>query len=102
MSFRNRHVLLEDETQVDLSIGSDTHDPAGFIEGSFRRQFYDRFWKDIAGSGVKDYEENPTNYVSRYGANQFHEDIADTFTIFRDNTDMVNLRNEIRNNLGLN
>lgn len=115
------HVLLEDETQVDLSIGSDTHDPAGFIEGSFRRQFYDRFWKDIAGSGVKDYEENPTNYVSRYGANQFHEDIADTFTIFLlgdrpagrtvaeekilffwDNTDMVSLRNEIRNNLGLN
>ena len=29
------HVLLEDETQIDLALGSDTHDPAGFIPGSF-------------------------------------------------------------------
>ncbi|MGN0507157.1 MAG: M28 family peptidase [Lachnospiraceae bacterium] len=114
------HVLLEDETQVDLSVGTSTHDPAGFIEGSFRKRFYDRFWKDISGSGVRDYEENPTNYVSRYGANQFHEDIADTFTIFVlgecpagntvaeekilffwDDPDMVSIRNEIRENIGL-
>ena len=27
------HVLLEDETQVDLTVGRDTHDPAGFVEG---------------------------------------------------------------------
>ena len=32
------HVLLEDETQIDLSIGKDTHDPAGFIPGSFPRR----------------------------------------------------------------
>ena len=29
-----------------------------------------------------DYEANPTHYVSRYGANYFHEDIADTFAVF--------------------
>ena len=27
------HVLLEDETQVDLTVGRDTHDPAGFCGG---------------------------------------------------------------------
>ena len=36
-------------------------------------------WGD---TGVGDYEANPTRYVSRYGANYFHEDIADTFAVF--------------------
>lgn len=76
------HVLLEDETQIDLTLGSDTHDPAGFIPGSFRYGFYDRFWKDLGVTAVGDYEANPTHYVSRYGANYFHEDIADTFAVF--------------------
>lgn len=76
------HVLLEDETQIDLTIGTDTHDPAGFIPGSFRYDFYDRFWKDLGVTAVGDYETNPTHYVSRYGANYFHEDIADTFAVF--------------------
>lgn len=76
------HVLLEDETQVDLTIGSDTHDPAGFVEGSFRREFYDAFWAELGDSGVGDYDQDPTRYVSRYGANYFHEDIADTFAVF--------------------
>ncbi|MGN1084852.1 MAG: M28 family peptidase [Lachnospiraceae bacterium] len=114
------HVLLEDETQVDLSVGTGTHDPAGYIEGSFRRKFYDRFWKEIGDSGVNDYEEHPTNYVSRYGANYFHEDIADTFAVFVlggkpegssvaeeklmffwDDADMVSLREAIRTLLEL-
>ena len=115
------HVLLEDETQVDLSAGSDTHDPAGFVPGSFRKAFYDRFWKQIdTGTGVNDYEENPTHYVSRYGANYFHEDIADTFAVFVlgakpegntvaeqkllafwEDADMVALRQAIRDNMGL-
>ena len=115
------HVLLEDETQIDLSVGSGTHDPAGFIPGSFRKEFYDRFWKQIdTGTGVNDYEQNPTHYVSRYGANYFHEDIADTFAVFvlgakpEGNTvaeqkllafwadaDMVALRQAIRDNMGL-
>lgn len=76
------HVLLEDETQIDLTVGENTHDPAGFIEGSFRKAFYDRFWKDLGDSAVSDYEQNPDHYVSRYGANYFHEDIADTFAVF--------------------
>lgn len=76
------HVLLEDETQVDLSVGSNTHDPAGYVEGSFRKAFYDRFWKSLGDTAVEDYEKNPTHYVSRYGANYFHEDIADTFAVF--------------------
>lgn len=76
------HVLLEDETQIDLTVGTDTHDPAGFLPGSFRKAFYDRFWKDLGVSAVSDYAENPTGYVSRYGANYFHEDIADTFAVF--------------------
>ena len=76
------HVLLEDETQIDLSVGTDTHDPAGFLPGSFRKAFYDRFWKDLGITAVSDYEDNPTSYVSRYGANYFHEDIADTFAVF--------------------
>lgn len=76
------HVLLEDDTQIDLTIGENTHDPAGFIEGSFRRAFYDAFWRHLGDTGVNDYEENPTHYVSRYGANYFHEDIADTFAVF--------------------
>lgn len=115
------HVLLEDETQIDLHVGADTHDPAGFISGSFRANFYDAFWRAIdTGTGVNDYEQNPTHYVSRYGANYFHEDIADTFAVFVlgakpegdtiaeqkllffwNDADMVTLRQEIRQNLGL-
>ena len=114
------HVLLEDETQVDLTKGDSTHDPAAFIEGSFRKGFYDTFWSDLGDTGVGDYEANPTHYVSRYGANYFHEDIADTFAVFvlggqpKGSTvaeeklrffwadpDMVSLRAAIRQNLGL-
>lgn len=76
------HVLLEDETQIDLSKGTGTHDPATFVEGSFRKNFYDAFWSGLGDTGVGDYEANPTRYVSRYGANYFHEDIADTFAVF--------------------
>ena len=76
------HVLLEDETQVDLSLGSGTHDPACFIEGSFRKAFHDTFWSHLGDTGVGDYDKDPTRYVSRYGANYFHEDIADTFAVF--------------------
>src|SRR5699024_1635780 len=76
------HVLLEDETQIDLSRGAGTHDPAAFVEGSFRKDFYDAFWSGLGDTGVGDYEANPTRYVSRYGANYFHEDIADTFAVF--------------------
>lgn len=115
------HVLLEDETQIDLSVGSNTHDPAGFIPGSFRKAFFDRFWKQIdSSSGVNDYEQNPTHYVSRYGANYFHEDIADTFAVFVlsnkpagstvaeqklfafwEDADMTELRQTIRDNMGI-
>ena len=114
------HVLLEDETQVDLTRGDSTHDPATFIEGSFRKGFYDAFWSDLGDTGVGDYDANPTHYVSRYGANYFHEDIADTFAVFvlggqpQGDTvaeeklrffwadpDMVSLRAAIRQNLGL-
>ena len=115
------HVLLEDETQVNLSVGRDTHDPAGFVPGSFRARFYDTFWRQIdTGTGVNDYEKNPTHYVSRYGANYFHEDIADTFAVFVlgaepegdtiaeqklrffwKDKDMVTLRAAIRKNLAL-
>lgn len=114
------HVLLEDDTQIDLTIGENTHDPAGFIEGSFRRAFYDAFWRHLGDTGVDDYEENPTHYVSRYGANYFHEDIADTFAVFIlggqpqgttvadeklrffwADPNMVELRATIRQNLGL-
>lgn len=76
------HILLEDETQIDLTISENIHDATGFIEGSFRKKFFDAFWKDIADTGVGDYDENPTNYVSRYAANYFHEDIAETFATF--------------------
>ena len=114
------HVLLEDETQVDLTVGSSTHDPAGFVAGSFRKAFYDAFWASLGDTGVDDYDQNPTRYVSRYGANYFHEDIADTFAVFvlggepQGNTvaeeklrffwadpDMTALRTVIRQNLGL-
>ena len=114
------HVLLEDETQVDLTVGSDTHDPAGFVEGAFRISFYDAFWRELGVSGAGDYDRSPTHYVSRYGANYFHEDIADTFAVFvlggepgkntvaeeklrffwRD-PDMTALRSAVRENLGL-
>ncbi len=114
------HVLLEDETQVDLSKGTSTHDPAAFVEGSFRKGFYDTFWRELGDTGVGDYEANPTRYVSRYGANYFHEDIADTFaafvlggepqgdTVAEDklrffwaDPNMTALRTAIRENLGL-
>lgn len=114
------HVLLEDEIQIDLSVGTNTHDPAGFIPGSFRKAFYDRFWKDLGITAVSDYEENPTSYVSRYGANYFHEDIADSFDVFVlggkpegntvaeekllffwENAAMFALRNQIRSRMGL-
>ena len=114
------HVLLEDETQIDLSKGTGTHDPAAFVEGSFRKNFYDAFWSGLGDTGVGDYEANPTRYVSRYGANYFHEDIADTFAVFvlgdvpQGDTvaeeklrffwagpDMTALRSAIRQDLGL-
>lgn len=114
------HVLLEDETQVDLTKGDSTHDPASFVEGSFRYAFYQTFWKDLGDSAVSDYEVNPTHYVSRYGANYFHEDIADTFAVFVlggepegdtvaeqklkffwNDTEMTALRDTIRQQLGL-
>ena len=114
------HVLLEDETQVDLTVGSSTHDPAGFVDGSFRKGFYDAFWSGLGDSGVGDYDKNPTRYVSRYGANYFHEDIADTFAVFvlgdepsgdsvaedklrffQNDPGMLKLRSAIRENLGL-
>lgn len=114
------HVLLEDETQIDLSVGTDTHDPAGFVEGSFRKVFYDRFWKDLGVTAAADYAEHPTSYVSRYGANYFHEDIADTFALFVlgaepegstvaeeklrffwEDAGMTALRREIRSGIGL-
>lgn len=114
------HVLLEDETQINLRVGENTHDPAGFIKGSLRKAFYDRFWAALGASGVGDYEKNPTSYVSRYGANYFHEDIADTFALFLlggkpvgdtvaeekmlffwEYPEMVALRSAVRQNLGL-
>ena len=114
------HVLLEDDTQVDLSQGGSTHDPENFIEGSFRKRFYDAFWSELGDTGVGDYEANPTRYVSRYGANYFHEDITDTFAVFVlggelkgdtaaeeklrffwADSDMIALRAAIRENLGL-
>ena len=114
------HVLLEDETQVDLSRGTTTHDPAGYVEGSFRKAFYDRLWKELGDTAANDYEQAPTRYVSRYGANYFHEDIADTFAVFLlsgkpagdtvaeeklrffwADPEMLALRASIRKNLGL-
>ena len=108
------------ETQVDLTKGDSTHDPASFVEGSFRYAFYQTFWKDLGDSAVSDYEVNPTHYVSRYGANYFHEDIADTFAVFVlggepegdtvaeqklkffwNDTEMTALRDTIRQQLGL-
>ena len=114
------HVLLEDDRQIDLTVGTGTHDPAGFREGSFRKAFYDAFWADLGDSAVEDYSAHPTHYVSRYGANYFHEDIADTFAVFvlgdtpQEDTvaaeklrffaqdgEMAGLRRAIRDNLGL-
>ncbi|MDO5400613.1 MAG: M28 family peptidase [Eubacteriales bacterium] len=114
------HVLLEDNTQIDLSRCKTTHDPAGFLEGSLRKDFYDRFWSELGETAVGDYEKDPTCYVSRYGANYFHEDIADTFAmfvlggkpegttvaeqkllLFWEYPKMVELRAAVRENLGL-
>lgn len=114
------HVLLEDDTQIDLSKAEDIHDVNGFIDGSFRKNFYNQFWKNIEDTITNDYEENPTNYVTQYAANYFHEDIADTFAIFVlsdkpqgstvaedkvrffwDYENMTILRSKIRKNLGL-
>ena len=102
-------------------MGTDTHDPKGFVPGSFRKAFYDRFRAADGNSGiVGNYDGDPTAYVSRYGANYFHEDIAETFALFVlggepqgstvaeeklrffwQNEDMVALRGEIRRSLGL-
>ncbi len=114
------HVLLEDDTQIDLSISENTHDPVGFIEGSFRKKYYDSFWKNAEESGVNDYDKDPTRFVSLYAANYFHEDIAETFALFVlsdkpqgdtvaeqkirsfwNDAEMVRVRNEIRNNMGI-
>ena len=69
---------------------------------------------------MNDYELHPTNYVSRYGANYVHEDIAETFAVFVlgdfpegdtvaedkirffwENPEMTELRAAIRENLNL-
>lgn len=114
------HILLENEEQIDLSVGKDIHDVNGFIENSFRKRYYDAFWKDIGTTGVSDYDAKPNNYVTVYAANYFHEDIADTFAIFVlsnkpqgntvaeekirffwEDTEMLNLRSQIRENMNL-
>ena len=115
----NSHLILlcKDETGYRNLIKMVS---AGFVEGAFRRGFYDAFWADLGDTGMEDYQENPTHYVSQYGANYFHEDIADTFAVFVlsgkpegktvaeekilffwNDADMVQLRGEIRANLGL-
>ncbi len=114
------HVLLENDTQIDVSVEPDIHDPAGFIDGSFRQRYYEAFWQDPYSSYLGSYWEKPENYVSQYAGNMFHEDIADTFAVFvfsgRPDGDsiaeqklrffwsdagMVSLREDIRNGLGL-
>ncbi len=114
------HVLLENETQIDLTVGEDLHDPAGFVEGSFRKEYYDRFWRGAEDAGLTSYSTDPTRYVSQYAADYFHEDMAETFKVFVlgdkpqggtvaeekllffwENADMTALRAEIRENLGL-
>ncbi len=113
------HILLENDTQIDLSISNSIHDTAGFIDGSMRKAYYDRFWA-ASGSLSGDYAGHPTDYVREYAANYFHEDIADSFALFvlgnkpqgeliseqkmlffYEYEDMVNLRSQIRTSLGL-
>ncbi len=115
------HVRLEDDTQIDLTVSADVHDSAGFIPGSFRKQFYDAFWQDDYSSYLGSYYENPECYVSEYSAYAFYEDIAETFAVFVfsgkpegdsvaqqkiglfwSDADMVSLRADIRAGLGLN
>ncbi len=114
------HVLLENDTQIDVSVNNNIHDPEGFIEGSFRKEYYDKFWQDPYSSYLGSYWEKPENYVSEYAGNMFHEDIADTFAVFVfsskpegnsvaeqkilffwEDDDMVALREDIRDGLGL-
>ncbi len=114
------HVLLENDTQIDLSLSPDLHDPATFVPGSFRQRYYDAFWQDPYESYLGSYWDAPENYVSEYAGNMFHEDIADTFAVFVFGAkptgdtvaeekllffwaepDMVTLRAEIRQGLGL-
>ncbi len=76
------HVLLECEEQIDLTKGADVHDPAAFIEGSFRQRYYEAFWQDPYQSVLGSYWEFPEHYVSGYAGNMFHEDIAETFAVF--------------------
>ncbi len=115
------HVILENDSQIDVSIDSDIHKPETFIEGSFRKKYYDEFWQDPYSSFLGTYLEKPENYVSEYAGNMFHEDLADTFAVFVffakptgdsiaekkilffwNDSEMVNLREDIRNGLGLN
>lgn len=76
------HVLLENETQIDLAAGEDLHDPAGFVEGSFRQTYYQRFWRYAEDAGHANYVDDPTRYVSQYASDYFHEDLAETFRVF--------------------
>lgn len=68
-------VLLEDETQVDLS-AADTGDPAGFVEDSFRERFYQRF------QGASDADGDSARYVCPEAVQDFSQDIAATFAVF--------------------
>ncbi len=114
------HVLLENETQIDLSRGEDLYDSAALVKGSFRKRYFDAFWRDSYQSYLGSYWEKPENYVSGYAGNMFHEDIADTFAVFVfgskptknsvaeqklrffwEEQEMVTLRSEIRAGLGL-
>ncbi len=115
------HVLLENDTQIDTSVEKDIHKPEGFIEGSFRKRYYDEFWRDPYSSFLGSYSKNPNNYVSEYAGSMFHEDIADTFAVFVftdkpsgnsiaekkilffwQDDNMISLRKDIRKGLGLN
>lgn len=113
-------ILLEDESQLDFTAGEDGNDPAAFVEGSLRKAFYDAFWAVPEGQYPVEWENCPEAFVSGQGASSFREDICQTFAVFLlgDQPDgdtvaeeklllfwqdpqMVSLRQQIRQGLGL-
>lgn len=119
------HVLTLNDSQVDLSKNGDIKiffEKGKYYDKSYMKLFYDKFWKDINNNLDSDsfYKNHRSWFVSEYASTDVSEDIAETFAqfvlndkpsnetvayrkvnFFYEFKEMVNIRNYIRKNLGL-
>jgi len=118
------HALSINSDQIDFAKKTDEdyyYKPECFRQGSYLLSFYDKFWKDInSDTGDVQWETNPEMFADQYASQTCDEDIAESFMLFvlcdkqiegtiaqqkinffYDYPELVQLRTQIRENLGI-